>query len=286
MRSIRVFLLLRVALVSIPVSSAILMLVIVTSPAFGQPPYRGPLVPEQLPPWINGWIHATELGGTGKVVFNAETVPPGPEWRKATEAEIQAYREKVAEEAANFKLWIDDPEQGGTGDIRGGSRPPGPSPPWRVASEADVAAMIAGWKIWIHAPESGGTGEFRGRFGENPPGPSPPWRLATAAEIRAKVGELGLVPSVPPEVTADSIVVFQPHTMHHLNAPVPFHRTIHGDVVRVEKGVAPKTIVHTAHTIVSGLAAGQLVRLGLKQFKDSDAYYIIFVDHRVKETEP
>lgn len=208
--------------------ATILLLVTVTSPAFGQAPSRGFSVPEQFPPNANVWIHAPEFGGTGKLAVNVDPAPPGPGWRRATKAEIQAYREKVAEESANFKLWIDDLAQGGTGAIRGGSQPPGQSPPWRVASEADVAAMQAGWKIWIHAPEYGGTGEFHGRFGESPPGSSPPWRLATEAEIRAEVQKVGLPPAVPPEVAADSIVVFRPHATHHVEAPVPFDREIHG----------------------------------------------------------
>ncbi len=110
--------------------------------------------------------------------------------------------------------------------------------------------------------------------------------MATEAEIRAEVQKVVEFPSVPPEVAADSIVVFRPHATHHVEAPVPFDREIHGDVVRVEKGVAPKSIVHPANTILSELTAGQLVKLCLKRFTNRDAYYIIFVDHRVKETQP
>src|SRR5712691_1369185 len=123
MLRISVFLVMGLVLVSIPVSSAVLVLVTVPSLAFGQPPNRGCSVPEEIPPGINVWIHAPELGGTGKLAFDMRPEPPGSGWRRATEAEIQAYRKTVAKESANFKLWIDDPAQGGTGAIRGGSQP-------------------------------------------------------------------------------------------------------------------------------------------------------------------
>ena len=82
---------------------------------------------------------------------------------------------------------------------------------------------------------------------------------------------------VPPDQLADVIVVFKPQTNLGLHAVVPGEQVIHGSVLRVEKGVAPLTIVNTPNTIVGPLQAGVPVRVFLKAFKDRDVHYIIAV---------
>ena len=58
-------------------------------------------------------------------------------------------------------------------------------------------------------------------------------------------------------------------------SPYGDDRIVEGDIVRLEKGVLPQTIVHTRNTIGSPLQAGVPVKLYLKAFKDGHAHYII-----------
>lgn len=82
-------------------------------------------------------------------------------------------------------------------------------------------------------------------------------------------------PAVPPEQLAEVIIVILPHTTFALNRPEPTDRIVQGDIIRIEKGVLPTTIVHTRNTIGAPLRAGVPVKLYLKAFKDGHAHYII-----------
>ena len=82
-------------------------------------------------------------------------------------------------------------------------------------------------------------------------------------------------PSVPPEQLAEVILVIKPYATLPLNLPAPTDRIVQGDVVRLEKGVLPQTIVHTRNTMGAPLQAGVSVKLYLKAFKDGHAHYII-----------
>lgn len=85
------------------------------------------------------------------------------------------------------------------------------------------------------------------------------------------------LPTVPIEQRADVIVVLRPHVDFPLHFATAAERIISGDIDRVEKGVVPQTIVHTARTIVAPLRAGVPVKLFLKAFPNRNAYYIIGV---------
>jgi hypothetical protein len=72
---------------------------------------------------------------------------------------------------------------------------------------------------------------------------------------------------------ADVIVVLKPAVDY---PPVTGAEVvIQGDIQRVEKGVAPATIVSTQATLWAGLRAGVPARLFLKKFASRDAHYII-----------
>jgi hypothetical protein len=87
--------------------------------------------------------------------------------------------------------------------------------------------------------------------------------------------DIGDYPSVPPEQLAEVILVIKPHATLSLHLPAPTDRIVQGDIVRLEKGVLPHTIVHTRNTMGAPLRAGVPVKLYLKAFKDGHAYYII-----------
>lgn len=80
-------------------------------------------------------------------------------------------------------------------------------------------------------------------------------------------------PAVPLVDAADVIVVFTPHTDIVTLAPVD--RVVPGDIERVEKGVAPQTIVYTANTFGAFVHAGVRVKLFLKALSDGHAHDII-----------
>jgi hypothetical protein len=82
-------------------------------------------------------------------------------------------------------------------------------------------------------------------------------------------------PAVPPEQAADVILVLRPHVTLPAHIPAPSDRIVQGDIVRLEKGVLPQTIVHTKNTIGSPLQAGVPMKLFLKAFRDGHAHYII-----------
>lgn len=88
---------------------------------------------------------------------------------------------------------------------------------------------------------------------------------------------LGHPPAVPIEKVADVILVLKPHAKHSLHMPATIDRLVEGDIVRVEKGVVPKMIVHTRNTLGSPLEADVPVKLFLMAFKDGHAHYIIGV---------
>lgn len=84
-------------------------------------------------------------------------------------------------------------------------------------------------------------------------------------------------PAVPPEQLADVILVLKPHVTIPLHLLSPTERVVQGDIVRVEKGVLPHTIIHTRNTIGSPLPAGVPMKLFLKAFRDGRGHYIIGV---------
>lgn len=88
-------------------------------------------------------------------------------------------------------------------------------------------------------------------------------------------------PAVPPEQLADVIVVIKPHATLPLHLPIPADRVVQGDIVRLEKGPLPVTIVHTRNTMGAPVRAGVPVKLYLKAFKDGHAHYIINISHDV-----
>ncbi len=83
--------------------------------------------------------------------------------------------------------------------------------------------------------------------------------------------------SASPIELADAVVIYVPSHHHDLNKVKPHERFIDGHAIKVEKGVAPVTIVHTANTFIRPLEAGVPVRLCLKKFLDREAYYIIAI---------
>ncbi|MGH6690640.1 MAG: hypothetical protein ACREF4_08180 [Gammaproteobacteria bacterium] len=82
-------------------------------------------------------------------------------------------------------------------------------------------------------------------------------------------------PAVPPEQLADVIIVLKPNVTFPLHLPTPTDQVVYGDIVRIEKGVAPHTIVHTRNTFITPLQAGVPRKLFLKAFPDGSGYYII-----------
>lgn len=112
--------------------------------------------------------------------------------------------------------------------------------------------------------------------------------LLTAAGPTAGQGltRLGHPPTVPIEQVADVILVLKPHEKHSLHRPATIDRVIEGEIVRVEKGVRPKMIVHTRNTLGSPLESGVPVKLFLKAFKEGDAHYIIGVVPEGYKSQP
>ena len=86
---------------------------------------------------------------------------------------------------------------------------------------------------------------------------------------------LGHPPAVPIGQAADVILVLKPDAKYSLHIPATVDRIVQGDIVRLEKGTLPHTIVHTRSTMGSPLAAGVPVKLFLKEFRDGHAHYII-----------
>ena len=72
--------------------------------------------------------------------------------------------------------------------------------------------------------------------------------------------------------SADVILVIKPSMDYAAIAGV--ERVVEGDIQRIEKGAAPRTIVLTAVTFTSPLHAGVPVKLFLKRFRDRDAYHV------------
>lgn len=93
-------------------------------------------------------------------------------------------------------------------------------------------------------------------------------------------------PAVPPEQLADVIVVIRPHATLPLHFPMPTDRVVQGDIVRLEKGALPLTILHTRNTMGAPVRAGVPVKLYLKAFKDGHAHYIINISHDVGGGQP
>lgn len=83
-------------------------------------------------------------------------------------------------------------------------------------------------------------------------------------------------PAVPPEQLADVIIVLRPHATFPLHVMMPTDRVVYGDVIRIEKGVLPHSIVHTRNTFITPLEAGVPRKLFLKAFSDGrSGHYII-----------
>lgn len=69
--------------------------------------------------------------------------------------------------------------------------------------------------------------------------------------------------------------MLKPYVTFPLHLPTPSDRIVHGDIVRIEKGVLPKIIVHTRNTFITPLQAGVPRKLFLKAFPDGSGHYII-----------
>jgi hypothetical protein len=80
-------------------------------------------------------------------------------------------------------------------------------------------------------------------------------------------------PAVPLVDSADVILVLLPHA--DITTIAPVEREVVGDIERVEKGTAPRTIIYTANTFGAFVRAGVRAKLFLKKFADRDAHYII-----------
>jgi len=80
-------------------------------------------------------------------------------------------------------------------------------------------------------------------------------------------------PSLPLVDSADVIVVLLPRT--DITTIASVEREVVGEIERVEKGTAPRTIIYTANTFGAFVRAGVRAKLFLKKFADRDAHYII-----------
>ena len=87
----------------------------------------------------------------------------------------------------------------------------------------------------------------------------------------------GHYPNIPTEQVADVVVVIKPRERYSLHLIATVDRIVQGDLVRVEKGVAPIVIIHTRNSFTTPIEAGVPVKLYLKAFKDGHAHYIIGV---------
>lgn len=87
----------------------------------------------------------------------------------------------------------------------------------------------------------------------------------------------GHYPATPLAEVADVVIVIKPRERYSLHRPATVDRIVQGDLVRIEKGVAPLVILHTRNSFSSPLEAGVPVKLYLKAFKDGHAHYIIGV---------
>jgi hypothetical protein len=96
----------------------------------------------------------------------------------------------------------------------------------------------------------------------------------------------GHYPNIPLEQVADVVVVIKPYQKHSLQLPATVDRIVQGDIVRVEKGVAPLVIVHTRNSFTSPIEAGVPVKLYLKAFKDGHGHYIIGVSSAPSGSQP
>ena len=83
--------------------------------------------------------------------------------------------------------------------------------------------------------------------------------------------------AIPPQLIADSIVIYVPDMDMPLHRSETMERIIEGKVTKIEKGVEPNLIIHNAHTIIRPLKEGIPMRLFLKRFPDQDAYYPIAI---------
>lgn len=82
-------------------------------------------------------------------------------------------------------------------------------------------------------------------------------------------------PAVPPGAIADVVLILEPDRTMALDVPAPVERVIRGRVLRLDRGVLPRTIVHTPHTLIAPLERGVPVKVYLKQFRGRDAHYVI-----------
>lgn len=73
----------------------------------------------------------------------------------------------------------------------------------------------------------------------------------------------------------DVILIFRPQDDHLFSVVEEVAR---GEILRIEKGVAPRLIVNPAGTLGPAWRAGVPIRLSLLKFGDRDAHYPIFVE--------
>ena len=74
---------------------------------------------------------------------------------------------------------------------------------------------------------------------------------------------------------ADVILIFRPQDDHLLSV---VEEIVRGEILRIEKGVAPRLIVTPAGTLGPAWRAGVPIRLSLLKFADRDVHYPIFVE--------
>jgi hypothetical protein len=73
----------------------------------------------------------------------------------------------------------------------------------------------------------------------------------------------------------DVILLFRPQDDHVFSGA---EEVVRGDILRVEKGVAPRIIVSPAGTLGPWWQAGVPIRLWLMKFANRDAYYPVFTE--------
>jgi hypothetical protein len=91
--------------------------------------------------------------------------------------------------------------------------------------------------------------------------------LVTLVSIASPAfGSIGILPE------PDVVLIFRPHDDHFFSA---VEEVVRGEILSIEKGVAPGLIVTTAGSLGPAWQAGVPIRLSLLRFADRDAYYPI-----------
>lgn len=97
------------------------------------------------------------------------------------------------------------------------------------------------------------------------------------ADSLVDINDAIIEPTTSPLELADTVLIYVPAHHHELDRVEKYERVIDGNITKIEKGLSPVTIVHTANTLIRRLEAGVPVRLCLKKFVDREEYYIIAI---------